>query len=328
MADEFLRRRHAAYTTPEALTAALVERAIGQRATAREQIVRGYDSEVYAVVAERGDELVVRIRRHGGVGYASEAWALEQCRAAGVPVPEVLLLDTIAGDDGSHEAMVQRQLAGRPLSERLPTLTSDQRARLFAELGAALSAMHGIAVGGFYRRHANDRWDFPDWQSVMASHIAERRAEAPIIEHCGFSAAEVAAMLNMMERYRDEFACPQPVLCHSDLGADHIFVSHDGHLAGLIDFGDFAGGTPIGDIAQLGVNMPQLDLRLLQPGYSRPGVFDERFERHLLLHNVGTQMGYLAHYVNQKMMHEVEPAVRGLRLTLERWQTRDNAHNV
>ena len=53
--------------------------------------MRGYDNEVYRVITADGGGLIVRIRRRSEVPMADEAWAIAQGRAAGAPVPDVLL---------------------------------------------------------------------------------------------------------------------------------------------------------------------------------------------------------------------------------------------
>src|SRR5829696_1899991 len=109
MTTEIIRKRHAAYQTSEQVIFDLAERASGQQATAREKIVRGYDSEVYLVHTRNNSDMVVRIRHHGGAPFADEAWAIAQCRDVGVPVPDVLLVETIDIDGIKREVMVQRR---------------------------------------------------------------------------------------------------------------------------------------------------------------------------------------------------------------------------
>lgn len=95
MTTDIVKQRHAAYNTSEQVIFGLVKRATGEKALAREKIARGYDSEVYLVHTRNDGDVVVRIRHHGGAPFADEAWALAQCRSAGVPVPDVLLIEML-----------------------------------------------------------------------------------------------------------------------------------------------------------------------------------------------------------------------------------------
>src|SRR5215212_1125483 len=154
MTTDIIRQRHAAYQTPEQVIFDLVKRATGHEATAREKIVCGYDSEVYLVHTRNNSDAVVRIRHHGGAPFADEAWAIAQCRNAGVPVPDVLLVEMLPIEGHTREVMVQRRVPGRALSEIERELTTEQRAEVWRQAGAALGAIHSIHVGGFYKRHS------------------------------------------------------------------------------------------------------------------------------------------------------------------------------
>src|SRR5690349_282857 len=110
MAQEFLRRRHAAYHTPERTIFSLIKQATGLEAVERHPIVAGYDNEVYSVRTQPGQVFILRIRRYGETEMEQEAWAIQQCRAAGVPVPEVLLVTTISTEGLNREVMVQMKL--------------------------------------------------------------------------------------------------------------------------------------------------------------------------------------------------------------------------
>ncbi len=144
-----MRRRHAAFSTPDAVLFDLVARATRRQPIRSERIVQGYDNEVYAVEKDDGASFIVRLHRFGEVSLTQEAWALEQCRRQGVPVPEVLGLETLTTADGRREVMVQYRLPGRPLSAILPTLGPGERARVLFQAGEALRGIDKINVGGY-----------------------------------------------------------------------------------------------------------------------------------------------------------------------------------
>jgi aminoglycoside phosphotransferase (APT) family kinase protein len=302
----------------------LVRRATGLQATGREKIVRGYDSEVYIVYTRPGDDVVVRIRHHGGAPFADEAWAIGQCRAAGVPAPEVLLVETIAIDEHQRDVMVQRRVVGRALSEIEGQLTPEQRAAIWRQAGAALSAIHSIRVGGFYKRHSDGSWDFPDWKSISERSIIDRTAEKPLLMQAGFRADEVDQLLQMLVDGQALVVDEQPVLCHGDFLPGHLFVDQDLKLCGVIDFGEFQGGGPIVDFANLSMTCPHVDLAWLQAGYGDPKLFDQTFPARLQTAKLGAQLGYLAHYIRQGNTQEAAPLIAGLRESLSEQALRDH----
>ena len=158
-----MRQRHAAYTTPESIIFALVQRATGQRAVARERVVRGYQNEVYFVTTDRAQEFVVRIRRHSEVSFVQEAWAMDQCRATGVPVPDVLLVDQITEPAWAGEVMVEQKIEGHVLRDRQPEAGGYQhhkdtqiRPVLVEHTNAQL--VSGTTGGPARRRSCIDEW--------------------------------------------------------------------------------------------------------------------------------------------------------------------------
>jgi aminoglycoside phosphotransferase (APT) family kinase protein len=318
MATDIIKQRHAAYSTSEHVISDIVKRATGQEATTQEKLVRGYDNEVYIVQTRAGGDLVVRIHHHGGAGFAEEAWAIEQCRAAGVPVAEVYLVATLPIEGQPREVMVQRRVPGRALSEIAPDLQRDELEHIWRQAGAALGAIHNIPVGGFYKLRPDGRWDFPDWESM--AQTGDRASERPLLLQAGFSDQEVDLMLSMLEVEEQDFPIKQPVLCHGDFLPGHLFVDDRLDLTGVIDFGEFQGGSPLVDFANLSMSCPDVDLTWLQRGYPNQALFDETFPLHLFLTKVGMQMGYLAHYIRQGNAKEAAPLVVGLRASLREWE--------
>ena len=321
MTTDIIKQRHDAYHTSEQEIFSLVKRATGQHALAREKIVRGYDSEVYLVHMRHSGDIVVRIRHHGGAPFADEAWAIAKCRGVGVPAPDVLLVETLTIDEHPREVMVQRRVPGRALSEFEGDLTPQQRADVWRQAGAALGAIHSIRVGGFYKRHPDGTWDFPDWDSVCKQSNIDRTSEKLLLMQAGFSSVDVDLMLHILSIDCEQFPIEQPVLCHGDFLPGHLFVDDDLNLCGVIDFGEFQGGGPIGDFANLSMSCPVVDLAWLQPNYPNQALFDDAFPLRLLVAKVGLQMGYLAHYIRQGNQQEAAPIATGLRESLREADT-------
>lgn len=67
----------------------------------------------------------MHIRRYGELPFADIAWALEQARAVGASVPEVLWLGQSFVDGAEREVMIQRGIPGRSLQDLLGTLSDN-----------------------------------------------------------------------------------------------------------------------------------------------------------------------------------------------------------
>lgn len=315
--SEVMRARHAAVEAPRAAVAAIVVRATGGAPAQIERVVRGYDSEVYRVEAAAG-RLFVRIRRYGSVSYASEAWAIAQCGAAGAPVPEILLVEPWPFADGEHEVMVQRAVPGQPLSELQGRLSQRELAHIWAQAGQALAQIHSVPAQGFYKMRQPGVWDFPDLASVAASAHDSRHDDLAQLGRAGL-AVDIAALEAMLEAGAREAAVAQPWLLHGDFLPGHLFVDDELRLTGVIDFGEFQGGARVFDLATLRMSAPDVDMGWLRVGYGEQEPFDDRLERRLLLAGAEHQIGYLAHYLREGNAHEAAPVLRALQATLAVW---------
>jgi hypothetical protein len=149
------------------------------------------------------------------------------------------------------------------------------------------------------------------------AQTGDRAAERPLLLLAGFSDQDVDLMLSIQKQ---ELPVRQPVLCHGDFLPGHLFFDDQLHLTGVIDFGEFQGGTPLVDFANLSMDCPDVDLAWLQCGYPNQALFDEMFARQLFLIKVGMQMGYLAHYIQQGNAEEAAPIAAGLRASLREWE--------
>lgn len=300
-------------STPRSVLAELVRRAVGTGIDRADRIVEGYSNEVYRVRCADGQEVVVRILRFDddvtSSASAGEARAIERARAAGVPAPEILLLDTVRIDGSEFPVMVQRTVPGRPLGEVIDRLSERQRHAVLAEIGGLIARINGIQVEA-------ER----DWPTAMAAELANRRAGRDKILAGGFSAQEFDRMLDLLDGYVRGFPCEQWVLCHGDLSLKHIFVTGDGsdgepvRVSGIIDFGDWQPGAPVHDLAVLRVREPELDLPPLLAGYGVPA--DQTHRRRLDLHTLIIALGSLEFAVAEDDQACIERSGRLIRTLL------------
>lgn len=297
MTNDFLQKRHESFATPENIVFDLVQKATGTEPVSREKIVRGYDNEVYLVRTSQDREFIVRIRRHGEVEFRQEAWAMEQCKKAGVPVPEIFMVGNVPIQNETLEVMILGKLSGQSLAALREKIEEKELRKILVEAGQILKKIHSIKVGGFYQRHEEEIWDFPDWDSVMNSSIRGRSAEKDFIISGGFSEEDFTFMIETMEKHKRQFPCKEPVLNHGDYLPEHIFVGPDMKISGIIDFGMFQGAPRIHDIAYLNFEEPNLDLKAIKEGYGGREIFGESFDLQLNMYKLMLQIGHLAHNV-------------------------------
>jgi len=141
-------------------------------------------------------------------------------------------------------------------------------------------------VGGYWRRHADGGFDFDDYKSVAASNTRDRLSELPLICANGaFSPGDVACMERTLRR-AEAFDAPA-VLCHGDYAPRHIICGE--HINGIIDFGNFFGGSPYADLAYFSLNSDENCFNEFLNGY---GAIDtDELHANIIM----KLMGYLAH---------------------------------
>ena len=190
----------------------------------------------------------------------------------GAPVPDVLLYDRGWIDGAEREVMVQCAILGRTLEEQRGSLGEDQLRSCLVQAAAALAKIHSVRVDGFYmRRHGV--WDFANWEGVAAANLRDRTAERAPVRTAGFTDAELDVLLGTLDQLQRQFPWPNPVLLHGDYTPEHLFFDDTAMLAGIIDFGQAQGGSPMIDLDELlkgtdGWGVPE-DVRLkwLREGY-------------------------------------------------------------
>lgn len=314
MTGDFLTTFHESTLAPRAPLVALVERVMDAEVLSLGRVTKGYVNEVYRAELASAPPVYVRIRRRGGVAFETEAWALGACRRAGVPVPEVHAV-TVLEAEAPLEVMVLAAVPGQALGSVWPELSEASRQEVMGRVGAALRALHSVELGGWGRRTSGGGWEYPDWASRAAASVRDREADVPFLRGAGLAEREADALLDIV-RVTPLLEAPVPVLCHGDLGLDHLFVDENLTLTGVIDFGMWQGSLRELDFAVLTMYHPDVALAWLESA----APFDEEFYRRVLVEQVNTGMGFFAHDLRQGNVDYADLALTGLRGSLAAWQ--------
>jgi hygromycin-B 7''-O-kinase len=264
---------------------AVAEHVLGRRAVAAERDRVGASNAVYFVALAGGDECVVRIGRAEWHRVPQEVWALGRCRALGVPAPEVLGADwSLARFPWPYT--VAGRLPGRVM--RRGELRPSEIESLLERMGGYLRLVHSVELSGhgdlvesgdgYAGRHAS-AWE------ALRDHLEVRIANLPPGLVTDDRIARVRARV---EGERDLFAPDRPVLVHGDFQDKNVLVE-GGRVTGILDFENLVAGDPAIDFTPVHFlsDAPERDLAALRRGYGdRPGMFDDRFRRRLLVHEL------------------------------------------
>ncbi|MFN8098087.1 MAG: aminoglycoside phosphotransferase family protein [Dermatophilaceae bacterium] len=205
------------------------------------ELGEGWDNVAYAVDPPSSGPLVSRDRLVLRVSKFTEAAERRATAARDDLILRVLAAHTdvqtnrllaALPDEG---ALLLTAVAGVPVAQTRPR----DDARLGAALGRVLAQVHAVPVEGLDK--ALGTIDSEGW-------LAHRSAEvARVADRLGERDREMA------ERFLNRPAPRHPeriVLCHNDLGEDHIFVDPESQeLTGIIDWSDAMLGDPARDFA-------------------------------------------------------------------------------
>lgn len=274
--DEHLASLHDAWTTPRTVVAGLVTEVTDAAVLDIGRIVAGEQNEVYDVTLTGAPSLIVRISHVRPEAHDREAWVIGQCAARGIPAPRVHALRRVEIGGELLSMIVMDKLPG----ERLCDVDLDEvDVRLvLGDVGAWLRELHSIPVQGFGYLDGRGVGEL----ATMADWLAGLTPEARAFEEAGRSVGlEVATIRGWLREIVDSLlaAPPRVALIHNDLQPNHVLV-HDGHLSGIIDFGEVAAEPAANDFAKWDFSEGErFPVEWIQDGYGDASLFQPPNDR-------------------------------------------------
>jgi aminoglycoside phosphotransferase (APT) family kinase protein len=317
--DTFHGKRIATYKTSKEDLASIIKTVMNEEIDELIAVNQGLANEVHSLRTNRGQEVIVRVQQQGVTRFEQEAWAMSHAKSLGVSVPEVYDVRQFEIAGKTHDVMVVQKVTGKSLSE-VSNLEPSELRHVCKQLGSMLEKLRTSPVGGFGFAKENQGWEFDDWQSFLDSTLQWRHTDAPDLVQAGLSEKEVShllAIVNELKAIKNQ----KPVLCHGDIGFDHLFVNDNLELVSLIDWGMCQGGSRALDVAVFLMYNPDIELSWIIEDYAGLGFSEMAFKREMLIWQVNTAMGFLGHNMRQGNEDYKDIAVFGMRSMLENWQS-------
>jgi aminoglycoside phosphotransferase (APT) family kinase protein len=217
----------------ELLDVVIADAGLDATVTGISRLSGGSSRETFAVDLSRGPGLILQRTRPGTVaGMAGEASLLQSAARAGVPVASVV---ADGNDDAIGSAWVlAERLPGETIARRI--LRDDHyaatRARLAADCGRALAAVHGIPVAEVPHLRAADQ-------------LVELRGMADAL---GVALPAFELSFRWLEANRPDVT--EDVVVHGDFRLGNLLVDDDG-LVAVLDWELSHLGDPAEDLAWL-----------------------------------------------------------------------------
>ena len=243
----------------DAELARIIDEALHTGITASKLLTGGLFNTTYLVDTADCGRVVLRVgpvNRHLLMPFEHELMEAEEhayarCRERGIPVSEVLAMDTTKKAVG-RDYMIVRYIPSKPLLE--VELEPEDRARICRDIGAATRQMHGIESPRFGRiadvkkGKGFDRWsdclldELKKWESVARP--------AQLFETETFERVE--KLFEKMVPYLDEVETAH--LVHTDLWVGNVLISTDSErpeFAAIIDADRGMWGDPEQDFSSI-----------------------------------------------------------------------------
>lgn len=289
---DFLTKLHARFEAPRPVVVDLIERETHGSVHELRRLTLGDENEVYQARLSDGSAVYARIRRPGEDTFEPEIWAMERAGSAGVPIPHVLAVDEIVTEGGPRSIMLIAESPGRRLAELLPVLRGPQRYCALTNVGRVLAVVHTVTTPGVSRPDPNGSW--PDVHEARQAFIDERTDQRPHLVTAGLTAVEVQSVIEQIGRSPDTPATTDPVLCHGDLHAGHVFVDDDLEVRGIIDWGLWHGGSTIGELGAISMLYEPSDVDAILGGYGMNRDDQPALGRRLALSVINQAIGHIA----------------------------------
>jgi aminoglycoside phosphotransferase (APT) family kinase protein len=143
-------------------------------------------------------------------------------------VPEPICAPIIP-QGGAHPVLVYRRIRGIALCDASDHVYHVDRAAIGASVGQFLRALHAVPLHSVAEPVELARW--------------AEDARVQLRTHGSALDAELIEVTNTLLEAELPTVGPELVLCHRDLGDEHVLLDDDGQPCGIIDFGD-AGPSP------------------------------------------------------------------------------------
>jgi aminoglycoside phosphotransferase (APT) family kinase protein len=309
----FLTRLHAQVEMPRQAVDALVKEATGAGIAEIERIVRGDEYEVYRVVPAGGGTVFVRACLPGAepMKAVREAEAMQIARAAGVPVPSVLLVRTVPTERGERPAMVISAASGAQLSEI--RLGPAERAAVMGSLGLLLGRLATTRLPGPSRPDHDGRW--PDPVQDYQRYLEAVRADSRLLGPAGFDTAEIGAIGERLDELATIPVTDPQVLVHGDISAEHLFIDENQNITGLIDWGMWCGGSVADDLAALSQQLSGEDLAIVLDNHPLRG--DATLRRKIATSTLTRSIGGLAWFIRSGQSEQQARLATAIRRAVE-----------
>lgn len=273
-----------------------MEKATGAPLVSKRKLILGEVNEVYEATNSKGKSIIVRISRRQDPAFESEKWAIDKSKEAGVPAPEVLLIETVPDKENALTFCLEEKIPGEPLNSMLDQLSEHERRRLIGDAGEVLGRIHSVATARFGNIDEHGVGSSEKWAKVMMREEKEIERFHQVAEKVGLSIGLIDRVFGTIRDAGKIYETVSPHLIHGDYGPKHILI-HEGKISGIIDFEGCKSGDPAWDFAWWDFfQTPGLPTNWLMGGYQNKSIFGADFNTRVHLIRLVLGLSLLDYY--------------------------------
>lgn len=196
------------------------------------------------------DAYVIRFNGLDGLADApvsrfyGEQRAYAALKAAGIPTPDVIAVDT-RRTLVPQDYIVMTRVSGQPVIDTWDDLTPSQRERLAVEAGEILARMHAIPFETYGRLYGQEEV-YGSWREYVQAYFARYAAQA--LDEQIIDPALAARLERALTRHSSLLeGVTEARLIHWDYHFENI-LQQDGKITGVLDFEWALSGDPVYDL--------------------------------------------------------------------------------
>ena len=276
---------------------ALLEDVLKTKVAVVERINYGEVNAVYSIQAD-DDKYILKVAPYGRGknNLLQEAWAFTKCRSVGVPVPEVVGVDSSLRRF-PEAYLLTKKIPGTPGGEI--KFTDEDAIDLMHQLGHNLYLIHSITVSGFGEidqiggqfRGIHDTL----WQSVISDFESSWWVDV-LTAHGLISIEDLEKYREVLEKHKDLFSLETASLTHGDIGPRNLIMEGN-KIVGIVDMENVLATDPVRDFHWFGYWIKGSQrLKALQDGYDNKNLFDNDFLLKMRLYQIIHSLLALAYY--------------------------------
>lgn len=315
--ETFRRLKHEKMNTPTEIINGIVSKATNSTVVNINRIINGETNEVYDVLIESGDNVIVRINHGEENKLEKEQWAIAQCEKAGVPVPHVFLVEDIEVDSKILHICVESKIPGVGLDHVSDILTPEKTlelSNLLKQVGGVLSGIHSVPTNGFGVLDKDGNGKFASVAELISGNLYIRKEKIlPALNDRPKDLEIVLKAYEILEREAKNYPLSSACLIHNDISPQHILVDGE-KVSGVIDLEAATGGDPILEFARWDFKYgKEFPLEYILAGYENKEVLSGDFERKLNFWKIYRSFVSLRYCIKNNKREGIDKSIRGIK---------------